>query len=198
MESISSRKHDELKPLAKTFTDSLSSGKFEEYYVNMLRFLNLVIIGEQHVNLKWVVLAFENLTFDVDARIHLFESNIRVLGGLVSAHILATDSTNRYNGSGYQDRATEKSNKWQCTINIQACAGDWHSMTFSDETQPPDDTQTVVEETQPGKTRSTRVRGRTLGKGVQKKIARKKGEKLHVYVNRVLNAITGGNATPMI
>ncbi|CAL5378063.1 unnamed protein product [Camellia sinensis] len=73
-------------------------------------------------------------------------------------------------------------------------------MMFSDETQPPDDTQTVVEETQPGgvvgQTRSTRVRGPTLGKGVQKKIARKKGKKLHVYVNRVLNAITGGNATP--
>ncbi|CAL5384223.1 unnamed protein product [Camellia sinensis] len=47
-----------------------------------------------------------------------------------------------------------------------------------------------------GRKRSTRVRGRTLGKGVQKRIARKKGEKLHVYVNRVLNAITGGNATP--
>ncbi|KAL7212845.1 hypothetical protein ACSBR2_015523 [Camellia fascicularis] len=72
-------------------------------------------------------------------------------------------------------------------------------LTLSDETQPPDDTQTVVEETQPGgvgRKGSTRVRGRTLGKGVQKRIARKKGEKLHVYVNRVLNAITGGNATP--
>ncbi|CAL5350313.1 unnamed protein product [Camellia sinensis] len=82
----------------------------------------------------------------------------------------------------------------------EACAQEIGTpMTFSDETQPPDDTQTVVEETQPGgvgKTRSTRVRGRTLGTGVQKKIARKKGEKLHVYVNRVLNAITGGNATP--
>lgn len=31
---------------------------------------------------------------------------------------------------------------------------------------------------------------------MQKKITRRKGEKLHVYVNRVLNAITGGNATP--
>ncbi|KAL7246892.1 hypothetical protein ACSBR2_001911 [Camellia fascicularis] len=70
---------------------------------------------------------------------------------------------------------------------------------FSDEMQPPDDTQTVVEKTQPGgvgQKRSNRVRGPTLGKGVQKKIARKKGEKLHVHVNRVLNAITGGNATP--
>ncbi|CAL5350121.1 unnamed protein product [Camellia sinensis] len=47
-----------------------------------------------------------------------------------------------------------------------------------------------------GRKKATRVRGHTLGKGVQKRIARKKGEKLHVYVNRVLNAITGGNATP--
>ncbi|KAL7263865.1 hypothetical protein ACSBR1_001923 [Camellia fascicularis] len=72
-------------------------------------------------------------------------------------------------------------------------------LTFSDEMQPPDDIQTVVEKTQPGgvgRKRSNRVRGPTLGKGAQKKIARKKGEKLHVYVNRVLNAITGGNATP--
>ncbi|KAL7262035.1 hypothetical protein ACSBR1_000424 [Camellia fascicularis] len=45
------------------------------------------------------------------------------------------------------------------------------------------------------RTRSTRVRGPTLGKGVRKKITRKKGEKLHVYVNWVLNAIIGGNAT---
>ncbi|THF99816.1 hypothetical protein TEA_003975 [Camellia sinensis var. sinensis] len=47
-----------------------------------------------------------------------------------------------------------------------------------------------------GRKRLIRARGHTLGKGVQKRIARKKGEKLHVYVNRVLNAITGGNATP--
>ncbi|KAI8019734.1 Cytochrome P450 78A5 [Camellia lanceoleosa] len=69
-------RHDELKPLAKTFTDSL------------------VKLGNLK-NLKRAVLWLsENLTFDVDAMIHLFECNIRVLGGLVSAHILATDSTN--------------------------------------------------------------------------------------------------------
>ncbi|KAL7192995.1 hypothetical protein ACSBR2_024746 [Camellia fascicularis] len=65
-------------------------------------------------------------------------------------------------------------------------------LTFSDEMQPPDDTQTVVDETQPGgvgQTRSTRVRRPTLGKGVQNKITRRKGEKLHIYVNRVLNSV---------
>ncbi|KAL7202291.1 hypothetical protein ACSBR1_033875 [Camellia fascicularis] len=71
--------------------------------------------------------------------------------------------------------------------------------TSSDATQPPDDTQTCVEETQAhgvGKSNSNRVRGPTVGKGVQKRLARKKREKLHVYVNRMLNALTGGNATP--
>ncbi|KAL5723542.1 Alpha-mannosidase I mns5 [Ranunculus cassubicifolius] len=37
----------------------------------------------------------ENVSFDVDARINLFECNIRVLGRLVSAHILASDSRNK-------------------------------------------------------------------------------------------------------
>ncbi|KAL7245540.1 hypothetical protein ACSBR2_000802 [Camellia fascicularis] len=85
--------------------------------------------------------------------------------------------------------------------------------TLSDETQPPDDTQTFVEKTHahgvgktivrfccifsvPLKSASNRVRGPTIGKGVQKRLARKKREKLHVYVNRMLNALIGGNATP--
>ncbi|KAL7209726.1 hypothetical protein ACSBR1_031312 [Camellia fascicularis] len=59
--------------------------------------------------------------------------------------------------------------------------------TLSDETQPPDDTQTCVEKTQAHD---------VVGKGVQKRLTRKKWEKLHVYVNRMLNALTGGNATP--
>ncbi|CAL5394688.1 unnamed protein product [Camellia sinensis] len=72
--------------------------------------------------------------------------------------------------------------------------------TLFDETQPPDDTQTCVEETQAhsvGKSNSNRLHGPTVGKGLQKRLTRKKGEKLHVYVNRMLNALTGGNATPV-
>ncbi|KAI7983366.1 GDSL esterase/lipase [Camellia lanceoleosa] len=65
-------------------------------------------------NLKGLFFGFlQNLTFDVDARINLFEivfngvftvvyCNIRVLGGLVSAHILAIDSTNRSQPCTYQ------------------------------------------------------------------------------------------------
>ncbi|GMP51895.1 hypothetical protein CsSME_00017945 [Camellia sinensis var. sinensis] len=51
-------------------------------------------------------------------------------------------------------------------------------LTFFDETQPPDDTQIVVEETKAlgvGKTRSTWVCRPTLGKGVKKKLRAEKG-----------------------
>ncbi|KAL7176759.1 hypothetical protein ACSBR2_030164 [Camellia fascicularis] len=59
--------------------------------------------------------------------------------------------------------------------------------TLSDETQPPDDTQTFVEETQ----------AHGIENECKKGLREKKWEKLHVYVNRMLNALTGGNATPV-
>lgn len=40
----------------------------------------------------------------MDARVNLFECNIRVLGGLLSAHILATDSENRLERGIYQNQ----------------------------------------------------------------------------------------------
>ncbi|KAI5327048.1 hypothetical protein L3X38_026444 [Prunus dulcis] len=47
-----------------------------------------------------VVWLSENLTL-VDARVNLVECNIRVLGGLVSGHLLATDSTDRLGEGGF-------------------------------------------------------------------------------------------------
>ncbi|KAK2419637.1 Glycosyl hydrolase family 47 protein [Trifolium repens] len=44
------------------------------------------------------------LTFDVDARINLFECNIRVLGGLVSAHLLASDSSKKLIQGSYKNQ----------------------------------------------------------------------------------------------
>ncbi|KAI3685178.1 hypothetical protein L6452_34414 [Arctium lappa] len=98
--------HDELKPITKTFTDSLSelgNLKLENlpqgYNGSALTLVeslsSLVILGNNTEFEKAVIWLSENLSFDVDARINLFECNIRLLGGLVSAHILATDSTNR-------------------------------------------------------------------------------------------------------
>ncbi|XP_055826499.1 alpha-mannosidase I MNS5 isoform X1 [Solanum dulcamara] len=98
--------HDELKPLTKTFTDSLSElGNLklehlpQQYNGSALTLIeslsSLVILGNYTEFEKGIIWLSENLSFDVDARVNLFECNIRVLGGLVSAHILATDSTNR-------------------------------------------------------------------------------------------------------
>ncbi|XAR50136.1 hypothetical protein NMG60_11004382 [Bertholletia excelsa] len=98
--------HDELKPLSKTYTDSLvelGNLKLEHlpnYYngsaLTLIESLSsLVIMGNDTEFEKAVHWLSENLSLDVDARINLFECNIRLLGGLVSAHILATDSTNR-------------------------------------------------------------------------------------------------------
>ncbi len=37
---------------------------------------------------KWIG---ANLSFDIDIRINIFECNIRILGGLLSGHLLASD-----------------------------------------------------------------------------------------------------------
>ncbi|KAI3887217.1 hypothetical protein MKW92_046808 [Papaver armeniacum] len=98
--------HDELKPLSKSYTDSLSElGNLklehlpQNYNGSALTLIeslsSLVIMGNYTEFERAVHWLSENLTFDVDARISLFECNIRVLGGLVSAHILATDPTSR-------------------------------------------------------------------------------------------------------
>ncbi|KAI4336095.1 hypothetical protein L6164_014667 [Bauhinia variegata] len=107
--------HDELKPLTKTFTDSLSElGNLklehlpQEYSGSALTLIeslsSLVILGNNTEFERAVLWLSENLTFDVDARINLFECNIRVLGGLVSAHLLATDSTNNLFNEAYNNQ----------------------------------------------------------------------------------------------
>lgn len=66
--------------------------------------LSLVIMGNNTEFQSAVVWLSENLTFNVDARVNLFECNIRVLGGLVSAHLLATDSTDRLGKGVYKNQ----------------------------------------------------------------------------------------------
>uniref|UniRef100_A0A2P2LSU2 alpha-1,2-Mannosidase n=2 Tax=Rhizophora mucronata TaxID=61149 RepID=A0A2P2LSU2_RHIMU len=107
--------HDELKPLSKSFTDSLSElGNLklehlpQNYNGTALTLIeslsSLVILGNYTEFERAVLWLSENLRFDVDARVNLFECNIRVLGGLVSAHILATDSTNRLLQGSYKNQ----------------------------------------------------------------------------------------------
>ncbi|XP_020578444.1 alpha-mannosidase I MNS5 isoform X2 [Phalaenopsis equestris] len=106
--------HDELKPLTSTFTDSLSElGNLklehlpQNYQGSALTLIealsSLVVLGNNTEFEKGVLWLSEHLSFDVDARVNLFECNIRVLGGLLSAHILATDSKNRLERGIYQN-----------------------------------------------------------------------------------------------
>ncbi|XP_038688325.1 alpha-mannosidase I MNS5 isoform X2 [Tripterygium wilfordii] len=107
--------HDELKPLTKTFTDSLGElGNLklehlpQDYNGSALTLIeslsSLVILGNNTEFERAVLWLSESIRFDVDARINLFECNIRVLGGLVSAHILATDSANRLIKGHYKNQ----------------------------------------------------------------------------------------------
>ncbi|CAL9176886.1 unnamed protein product [Musa hybrid cultivar] len=107
--------HDELKPLTKTFTDSLSElGNLklerlpQNYNGSALTLVeslsSLVVLGNYTEFERGVLWLSDNLTFDVDARVNLFECNIRVLGGLVSAHILATDSKSRLEHGLYKNQ----------------------------------------------------------------------------------------------
>ncbi|XP_074564635.1 alpha-mannosidase I MNS5 [Curcuma longa] len=107
--------HDELKPLTKTYTDSLSelgNLKLEhlpQYYngsaLTLVESLSsLLVLGNYTEFEKGVLWLSDNLTFDVDARVNLFECNIRLLGGLVSAHILASDSKSRLENGLYKNQ----------------------------------------------------------------------------------------------
>ena len=44
----------------------------------------------------------DTISFDLDSRVQVFEVTIRVLGGLLSAHLLATDATMGYRISWYK------------------------------------------------------------------------------------------------
>eukprot|EP01025_Chloroclados_australasicus_P003930 TRINITY_DN10939_c1_g1_i6.p1 TRINITY_DN10939_c1_g1~~TRINITY_DN10939_c1_g1_i6.p1 ORF type:complete len:751 (-),score=105.65 TRINITY_DN10939_c1_g1_i6:337-2589(-) len=94
--------HDELKPISKSYTNSLAElGNLNLEHLNMeyqgmaLTLIDslstLAVIGnssEFERNVWWLA---DNLSFDVDVRVNLFEVNIRMLGGLLSAHMLARD-----------------------------------------------------------------------------------------------------------
>ncbi|GAB2269884.1 Alpha-mannosidase I mns5 [Dionaea muscipula] len=104
--------HDELKPLTKTYTNSLSElGNLnlkhlpQNYNGSALSLIeslsSLVILGNYSEFEKAVRWLSHNLSFNVDARVNLFECNIRILGGLVSAHLLAIDSRSWFTQGTY-------------------------------------------------------------------------------------------------
>jgi mannosidase alpha-like ER degradation enhancer 1 len=107
--------HDELKPISQTWTDSMaelgnakdSAPKYNNEqskqtkikkipYQGMALTLidslsTLAVLEENELFCAGVEYLSRKLSFDADLRVHLFELNIRILGGLLSAHLLITD-----------------------------------------------------------------------------------------------------------
>ncbi|KAI8368252.1 glycoside hydrolase [Radiomyces spectabilis] len=62
----------------------------------------LAILGPKEEFEKAVNLVLEHVSFDQDNKVQVFELNIRALGGLLSAHILATDPSLGYSLKNYK------------------------------------------------------------------------------------------------
>eukprot|EP00808_Paulinella_micropora_P000057 g64187.t1 len=95
--------HDELKPLSCTWTDSMAEmggsnvrpGRdWRGLALTVVDSLStLATLGNSSEFAKQVSYLCEHLDFNVDVRVNVFEANIRLLGGLLSAHLIAADST---------------------------------------------------------------------------------------------------------
>lgn len=93
--------HDELKPLSASYTDSLAElGNAKQLHNNykgiamtLIDSLDTLAITGRTEDFKyyvhWIV---QNISFDIDLRVNLFECNIRILGGLLSAHQIASSA----------------------------------------------------------------------------------------------------------
>jgi hypothetical protein len=87
---VMSSQQAELRPI------SCTGGKFDLIkipYVTLVDTLDtLVVLGDYQEFKRAVAMLTESLTsFDYDINVSLFETTIRMLGGLVSAHLMAID-----------------------------------------------------------------------------------------------------------
>ena len=93
--------HDELKPLSRSFTDSLAelgnaqrpaSSTYQGVALTLIDSLStLAVLGLRAEFLDAIQRVRTHVRFNVSVRVNVFEANIRLLGGLLSAHVLATD-----------------------------------------------------------------------------------------------------------
>ena len=83
--------HDELLPLSCHYVDNFGS-----YALTLIDSLDmLAVLGNRTEFTRAVGLLKEHLSFDIDICVSVFETNIRVMGGLLSAHVLASDASLR-------------------------------------------------------------------------------------------------------
>nr|GMD75829.1 alpha-mannosidase I MNS4 isoform X1 [Ipomoea batatas] len=78
---------DELKPLSCEGEDTLGG-----YALTLIDSLDtLALLGDQErfsTSVEWIG---KNLRFDINKTVSVFETTIRILGGLLSAHLIASD-----------------------------------------------------------------------------------------------------------
>eukprot|EP00850_Spirogloea_muscicola_P013748 SM000095S24962 [mRNA] locus=s95:144540:149855:- [translate_table: standard] len=88
---------DELRPQSCTGEDSLGG-----YSLTLVDAMDtLALLGDHGEFSKAVKWLSSHLDFDQNVTVSLFETNIRVLGGLLSAHLLASDAATGLQVDGY-------------------------------------------------------------------------------------------------
>ncbi|KAJ3335219.1 hypothetical protein HDU93_006114 [Gonapodya sp. JEL0774] len=80
--------HDELSPLSRTGRDWHTGGSLAMTAVDSLDTLWIAGLKKEYEEAREIV---EALKFDIDSSVSFFETTIRHLGGLLSAHSLTTD-----------------------------------------------------------------------------------------------------------
>jgi ER degradation enhancer, mannosidase alpha-like 2 len=81
---------DELKPL----TCSGDNGMFGGLFLTLVDSLDMLAVMKDSTEFtKGLWLVVDNLNFDKDKVVSVFEINIRILGGLLSSHVLAADES---------------------------------------------------------------------------------------------------------
>lgn len=90
---------DELRPLSCSGEDSLGG-----YALTLVDSLDmLALLGDRNGFSTAVEWLGKNLRFDKNKTVSVFETNIRVLGGLLSAHLIAKDSATGLQIDSYED-----------------------------------------------------------------------------------------------
>lgn len=91
---------DELRPLSCEGEDSLGG-----YALTLIDSLDtLALLGDREqfaASVEWIG---KNLRFDINKTVSVFETTIRVLGGLLSAHLIASDHTTGMKIASYENQ----------------------------------------------------------------------------------------------
>lgn len=91
---------DELRPLSCQGEDSLGG-----YALTLIDSLDtLALLGDKErfdAAVEWVG---KNVRFDINKTVSVFETNIRILGGLLSAHLIASDYATGMRIQSYDDQ----------------------------------------------------------------------------------------------